>query len=382
VAKEVAIYRAHKAAPVVVATEGEGRFQSAMRVIGVPSVAPSLAFVLSAMVGHLFGYEAALAIDALARPLREARQAVEEAVGAGWRDDEVLRQLRRLVDLPSRRFADGLRSGAYDGNLEASTAVRVSGLLRIVTNPVPLDAYQAEQGKVATPVVLLDDLTAALTRGIEELTRPIDAIKHQAKTVTVGISRSDEGLIGNRLVREVLAAGAGRDRLSYRSLKVLAALEPAVDAVTGFTRYRIEGDPSSRGATIEIVDRGGLGRELRSRVETNPELRGTKRRIAIEGRVHVARGRADRRTVILIPERKGDLTVGITLLHVRFQGKLTAESARAVAQGYYDRYALLHDTVSETEPVFRDDLLATIDVVDLLTVPVFDLADRWRTSDT
>ena len=28
--------------------------------------------------------------------------------------------------------------------------------------------------------------------GIEELTRPVDAIKHQAKTVTVGISRSDE----------------------------------------------------------------------------------------------------------------------------------------------------------------------------------------------
>jgi glucosamine--fructose-6-phosphate aminotransferase (isomerizing) len=378
VAKEVAIYRAHKAAPIVVATEGEGRFQAALRVIGVPAVTPSLAFVLSAMAGHLFGYEAALAIDALARPLREARQAVEEAVGSGWRDDEVLRQVRSFISQPARRFADGLRSGVYDGNLEASTAVRVTTLLRIVTSPLPLDVYQAEQGKVATPQVLLDDLTTALTRAIDELTRPIDAIKHQAKTVTVGISRSDEGLVTNRLVREVLAAGAGRDRLSYRSLKVLVALDAAVDGVTGYTRYRIEGDPSSRGATIEIVDRGGLGRELRSRVETNPELRGTKRRISIEGRVHVARGRADGRTVILVPERKGDLTVGITLLHVRFRDRLAADAARSVLQGYYDRYALLHDTVSETEPVFRDDLLATIDLVDLLTVPVFDLADRWR----
>ena len=74
VAKEVAIYRAHKAAPIVIATEGEERFSAAMEVLSVPAVHPSLAFVLSAMVGHLFGYEAALAIDAQARPLREARR--------------------------------------------------------------------------------------------------------------------------------------------------------------------------------------------------------------------------------------------------------------------------------------------------------------------
>ena len=48
-----------------------------------PAVDPALGFVLSAMVGHLFGYEAALAIDASAHPLREAREAVEHLVGAG-----------------------------------------------------------------------------------------------------------------------------------------------------------------------------------------------------------------------------------------------------------------------------------------------------------
>src|SRR5204862_7502957 len=37
VAKEVAIYRAHKAAPVVIANEGETRFAAALDVISVPS---------------------------------------------------------------------------------------------------------------------------------------------------------------------------------------------------------------------------------------------------------------------------------------------------------------------------------------------------------
>src|SRR5918996_1097814 len=93
VAKEVAIYRAHKASPIVIATDGQARFASALHVLPVPPTHPALAFVLSAMAGHLFGYEAALAIDALARPLREARAAIEAGTGSG-RDGEAM--LRRL----------------------------------------------------------------------------------------------------------------------------------------------------------------------------------------------------------------------------------------------------------------------------------------------
>ena len=198
VAKEVAIYRAHKAAPIVIATEGEERFRRRARGHRRAGRRAALAFVLSAVVGHLFGYEAALAIDALgssaARSTRGDRAAVARASTAtGSR-----RPARTLAEPGRPRFSDGLRSGAYDGHLEASTAVRLASLLRYATGPVPLDAYQLEYGKVGTPEVLVDDLTAALTRAIEELTRPVDAIKHQAKTVTVGISRSEEGLLAAR----------------------------------------------------------------------------------------------------------------------------------------------------------------------------------------
>ena len=378
VAKEVAIYRAHKAAPVVIASEGEERFGAAVEVLSVPAVEPALAFVLSAVVGHLFGYEAALAIDALARPLREGREAIEAAVADGAPGDVVLSRVRESLPLAVNRFSDGLRSGMYDGNLEASTAVKVTSLLRYATGPLPLDFYQLEFGKIGTPEVLVDDLTAALTRAIEELTRPVDAIKHQAKTVTVGISRSDEGLLATPLVREVLGAGAGRDRLTYRTLKHLAALSPAVEAVVGYTRYRIEGDPRGSDATIEIVDRGGLGREVPSRVERNHQLRGTKRRVALEGEVLVARGRADGRTVLFVPELKGAQVTGITLLHVRIPDRLPVATVKGVLQGYRGRYDAMTDFVSETEPAFRDDLLGTVDAVDLLTEPIADLADRWR----
>jgi glucosamine--fructose-6-phosphate aminotransferase (isomerizing) len=377
VAKEVAIYQAHKATPIVIATRGETRFSAAVELLEVPAVHPGLAFVLSAMAGHLFGYEAALAIDAQARPLREVRAAIE-TVASSLDGDDPLERLAPMVAPAAGRFLAGLRTGSYDGHLDASTAVRLASLLRYGTGAAPLESYEVEFGKLATPSVVIEDLTEGLTRAIEELTRPVDAIKHQAKTVTVGISRSEEALFGVPLVRHLLAAGAGRDQLGYRALRTLAALDPAVEQVTGYTRYRIEGGVADGSATIHVVDRGGLGRDLVSRTEQNPVLRGTKHRAAFEREVTVARGRSDGRTVILVPETKDTQVTGMTLVHVRFRDRLPAAEAERVLLGYRDRHAALVDAVTETEPTFRQDVLGTVPIVDLLVEPVHVLADRWR----
>ncbi|MGH9139019.1 MAG: SIS domain-containing protein [Acidimicrobiales bacterium] len=371
VGKEVAIFRAHKATPIVVTDDGDARYPG-VTTIPVPAVDPALAFVLSTMAGHLFGYEAALAIDASAIPLRGAREVIEQAVGADASADAVLAKARAGIARFAEQYIDGLRNSRYDGHLEASTAVRLAGLFRDVLSDHPVEEYQAESGKVGSPAALLDDLVAALTRAIEELTRPVDAIKHQAKTVTVGISRSDEGVMDRALVQSVLAAGAGRDVLSYKTLKVLADLDAAVSEVVGFTRYGIDG------ATIVVVDRGGLSTELPSRVERRPVLTGTKRSVASQREVLVARGRSDGRTVILVPEVKANVTTGITLLHVRFHDRLEPATMRAVLQGYDRRYDRLVDWVTETEGAFDERPLGELPVADLLIAPISEMADRWR----
>jgi len=371
VAKEVAIFTAHKATPIVVANDGETRYQAAAT-INVPPVDAALGFVLSAMVGHLFGYEAALAIDASAHPLREARETIERLVGEQLSGDDVVARLGAELRHPVERFQDGLRSGLYDGHLEASTAARLYGLLRDVLSERPVEQYSQQSGKVGTPAALIDDLVGALTRAIEELTRPVDTIKHQAKTVTVGISRSDESVIDRPLVQAMLAAGAGRDVLSYRTLKVLADLDPAVAAVRGYTRYRIDGD------AISIIDRGGISRDIPSRVERGAQLRGTKHRVASEREVLVAVGRSDGRTLAFVPEVKGSETTGITLLHLALHDRLPADVMRGVLQGYDRRYDRLVDWVNETEGSFDESLLGELPVADLLIEPISDAADHWR----
>jgi glucosamine--fructose-6-phosphate aminotransferase (isomerizing) len=370
VAKEVAYHRAHRAAPIVITNRGDERFTSAVEVIHVPAVHRDFGFVLSAMAGHLFGYEAALVIDVSAHPLREARAALQDAA----LHDDVLGALAAALATPARTFLDALRVGSYDGNLDASTAVRIASLFRYALGVVPLDLYEIDHGKVGTPSALVEDLTAALTGGIDELTRTIDTIKHQAKTVTVGISRADEELLQVPLVRAVLGAGASRDSLTYRSLRTLVAVDPGVLDVVGYTRYRIEGDLADDAATLHVVD---TTVDFPSRTIVDPTLRGTKHRVATQREVTVARGRNDGRTVIFVPEVKGNETIGLTLLHARFADRLPGEVMRTMLSGYQGRYSALKDAVTETLPEFDDHDLGGFGVIELLTEPVYVLADRW-----
>ena len=85
---------------------------------------------------------------------------------------------------------------------------------------MPLDSYQLEtSARPGTPGAVIEELTAALTSGIEELTRPVDAIKHQAKTVTVGISPVRRGTAhGAARGRDASTPERRRDRFSYRTV--------------------------------------------------------------------------------------------------------------------------------------------------------------------
>jgi glucosamine--fructose-6-phosphate aminotransferase (isomerizing) len=378
VAKEVAIYRAHKACPIVIATAGETRFQAAAATIAVPAAHPAFAFVLSTMAGHLFGYRAALAIDALALPLRRARGAIEAVVSDPARRTEPLLHLPALLQPHWLQFRKDLLLGRYDGALSPRTAARLTSLCNYALGFQPLDAFAVEFGAPGAPGTVIDLLAVELTQAIDQLTRPVDAIKHQAKTVTVGISRADEQLLTVPLVRAVLAAGASRERLTYRDLKALAGLDAAVAEVTGSTRYRIDGDVAAGTARIQVTSQRGAAAGIRSRTAGNPQLRGTKHLVALERQCLVARGRNDDRTVILVPELHDNRTAGITLLHVRLAEHLRAGVLCTVLGSYRNRLAALADSVTETEPEFDQTLLEQIPVVELLTEPVTALADRWR----
>lgn len=375
VAKEVAIYRAHRAAPVVIASEGTA-FEQAADLIEVPRVHPDLDYVLATMAGHLFGYEAALTVDAQARLLRTVRDAVQSALVAERAGADVLAALRDQIRRPSGPVLTELASSRMNGHLEASTAIRVSALIHHALDERGLEGYSAQTGRPEAPSALVEDLLTALTTGIDELTRPVDAIKHQAKTVTVGTSRTEDDLYHGRLAASVLGAGVPRERVSFRALRSLAALEPAFVSVDGYTRYVITGDVAT-GAALRVMAKDGVARRLASRTETDPRLRGTKHRAAHEREVTVARGH-DGRLVVLVPETVGGDAVGLTLLHVTPAQRLEPRVVREVLAGHRNRYAAIVDAVTETQRAFDDHLLGSLDPAELLTQPVAVLAEHWH----
>ncbi|MBV8997757.1 MAG: SIS domain-containing protein [Solirubrobacterales bacterium] len=376
VAKEVAILRAHKAAPVVIASDGAEAFADDENLILVPPVHPDLAYVLSTMAGHLFGYEAALAIDAQADPLREARASIDAANQAAVDDSDVLAELGTVLTPHVGVFRRKLWAGLYDSTAAPQTMARLASLFGYVEGAAPLDFYDREFGRPGTPGNLVEDLISALTLAIDDLTRSIDTIRHQAKTVTVGISRSDQELFTVPLVMSVLDAGGERERLSYVNLRILAALNPAVLEVTGHSRYEIERVPGREDA-IRLIERGGSVKGTPSRTDSDHTLRGTKKIVADEREVLVARGRGDGRLVIFVPEVASGVTTNMVLLHIVLHERLGADRMRRVLDGYRQRLTSLANAVIESDNPFDDQRLGEISVEALLTTPIGILADMW-----
>ena len=359
---------------MVIATEGESAFGGLTDLILVPTTHPALAYLLSTMVGHLFGYEAALALDSQALPLREARVALQQVMDAPLVTEQLLARACTELAGPMARFHDGVSTGRYDGAMSCSTAARILSAFRFFDGSLAAGILERQSVSARGPAV--DEMLAALRVGIDELTRPVDAVKHQAKTVTVGITRRQKNLFDMALVERVLAAGASRDRLADATLRCLGALDAAVAEVTGSTRYELAGDATRGYGRVLAVQKSGCARGLTSRTETDPHLRGTKQLVAAEGQVLLTRGTSDGRPVVVVPETDGRITTSLILLHVRLHDRLPAASMRSVLDGYRGRLTSLAQSVNEAEASFREDRLGAAPVEELLIAPVEMIARR------
>jgi glucosamine--fructose-6-phosphate aminotransferase (isomerizing) len=371
--KEIDVYQAHRATPIVIASEGAG-FTAAPTVIEVPAAAPELSFVLATVVGHLFGYYAALAIDDLARPLRTIRAAIG-SVTASVATPEPVARLRELVAVEIDGVREGLADGSYDGNLHTGRAVR----LAVALDRLGDGSTGSDEVGTAAP---LADLRSALCPAIDDLTRHVDTIKHQAKTVTVGISRHDQTLGRMSLASALLEAGTPEEAISSEDRCTMSALDPFVEQVLGYVRYQLwcggDGPAPGDAATIRVLRAGGLCRDLQSRTVREPLLQGTKYAVAVEGRVKAARGRTDGRVFIGVPEFSNGEVSALNLIHVRFRERAPAPELRRLLSDYRERYTGLRDQVLKKAPKFDDRLLAELSIEDLLIDPLSQLAERWR----
>ena len=387
VVKDAAIFKAHKSAMVVFADEGERRFDGiADAVIPIPKAPMPLPVILNTLAGHLFGYYAACNIDAEALFLREFKGRlnlvmVEHArMGMNLYESIADGRLRRLVGDFADRFHQRKNQGAFTltGTDTISDLVL---LLKYAAGKLPLDDFRhdfptAEGGY--SPIDLLD---ATLGHAVDELSRPIDAIRHQAKTVTVGTSRKEAPLKG--MVFDLLAQlDFSADSLLSMNIHDISRVQRAVASIRGYTLYAIdhldsEGKPGED-ATIVIASRGGVSAGMRSRAETSGRLMGTKKGIVASGHVYVGQGRSDGAPLMIIPLLGGDdLVRHLLLIHVSFNEALSVGERKEIMGG---RVNDIRDLIQEYNLPWDDRELEGIAVATLLGEPVELIAGAIRTN--
>ncbi|MEM9573895.1 MAG: hypothetical protein AAF870_01555, partial [Pseudomonadota bacterium] len=218
VVKEAAIFKAHNGRPIVFATEGadaDAFEEYAECVIPLPSIGADLAFVLATVAGHLFGFHAARAIDVGAQKLKQIMVGLE--LLAMQSPEANVKDVINRLDA----FLDEAIDGAFNSGLDASHLAKVAHVSRQLTAKIDQpDSLKAVAADAAEPI----------RNAYEETSRPVDTIRHQAKTVTVGTSRPEDAL--SPVVRDALGAMALADsRLSFGNRKTLAAVSRIVDTV-------------------------------------------------------------------------------------------------------------------------------------------------------
>ena len=387
IVKDVAIFRAHKAGVVVFTDEGEDRFHDiADAVIPLPRGPQPLPVILNTVAGHLWGYYAACSIDEDSRFFREFRSRLGAALTeqgkqrVSFYERIADRQFRHMI----QDFTKALNDRRQGNALSVANANTISDLvllLKYAVGKIPLEDFWQdfrEEEDVFSPI---DRLDICLGQAIDELSRPIDAIRHQAKTVTVGTSRKEhllKGIIFNLLEEMQFQP----KQLTSRNILTITRMQPAIETVNGYTLYEVnnldqDGHPTDM-STIAIGKRGGISLSMTSRVQNSRTLMGTKRTIVSMGHVYVGQGKLDSAPIVIVPIMGEQQHVrNLLLIHVGFNENLSIREKTEVL-GY--KLNDIKNLINEYNLPWHDRYIEALSVGKLLSEPAEVIAGQIRAS--
>jgi len=375
--KDTAIFKAHKATPIVIADEGEDRFDPyADTVFHVPRVNEHLAPILNTLVGHIWGYYAALAINEGSRFLYGFQDEIKRTIdeyGAGGLDvyEIILEQpFREKIAAFYNEFRKKRAAGKFPVAIGLDVSSDLTLLLKYLSGRLPVADFDLDFNRKGTAVNMLNTLFGCLAQAISIMARPVDAIKHQAKTVTVGTSRITdrvEGILFDALRQKEFILS----QLTNINIIVLKNLQGVIRQITGTTLYRIDGlsvlGEPAEDTTIEVIKKEGEIASVASRVETDNRLKGTKRIIVRQGNVYIGKGRKDERSILVIPiltasGSRPNRIEYLLLLHVSFKANIALDTKIKALGGKYEH---IKNIVQENSLTWQDRHLELVEVEEL-----------------
>ncbi|MCF8092296.1 MAG: SIS domain-containing protein [Desulfotignum sp.] len=378
--KDTAIFHAHKATPVVIATQGDDRFDLyAADVFKVPEIKEQFAPILNTLVGHLWGYYAALAINEGSRFMYQFRTQVQEIldefIALGHDEYEVLleKKFRETIAGFYNRFSKKRRENGFPAAMGLDNVANITLLLKYLSGRLPVSDFEIDFMIKGTPANMLNAFFETISLAINNMARPVDAIKHQAKTVTVGTSRikeSFQGLVFDELARHEIQIS----QITNKNVLVIKNLQEVIARVNGGLLYQVTGlnllgevTPETR---IRVKTKTGTLVNETSRVETDPQLKGTKHIIVREGNVYIGKGRKDKQSILVIPVISAspatpNIIEYILSLNVDFRSSESVSLLKKI-KALGGKYTRLKDWILESENVQWDDKFLNLVPVETL----------------
>ncbi len=376
--KDTAIFKAHKAAPVVIVNEGETRFDEyAEDVFHVPKVSEHSAPILNTLVGHLWGYYAALSINEVSgfldRFRQKIRNSIDEFSAKGMDLYEVIleKSFRESIGKFNREFRNRMANYRFPTGMGLKTASDLTLLLKYLSGRLPLTDFEIDFGVKGTPYNMLEQFMICIGEAINSMARPVDAIKHQAKTVTVGTSRISEKVETGLLFDALDTNDFSLSQLTPSNILVLRNVQEIVYNIKGSILYRIGGldlmGETTDNSTIEVIKKEGVLKPIPSRVETDVRLKGTKRIIVQEKNVYIGKGRKDNRSIVVIPIMSGSRSRAnvieyLLLLNVAFKEDVPLNAKIRALGGKFER---IKNIVQENSVSWKNEFLELVDMKEL-----------------
>ena len=373
--KDTAIFKAHKAAPIVIADEGETRFDAyAVDIFHVPVVPEHLAPIVNTLAGHIWGYYAALAINEGSRFLHRFRTEIQDIIDVqaekGLDVYEVVleKTFREKIALFYKEFREKRMKQRFPVSIAMASDLTL--LLKYLSGRLHLSDFELDFGIKGTASNMLNTLFEYMGNSINFMSRPVDAIKHQAKTVTVGTSRISEKLEG--ILFDALAEYRLQiSQIVAHNVIVLKNLQGVISSIEGAILYKIGalnilGEPTEE-TTIEVIEKKGVLKPIPSRVEADTKLKGTKRIIVRQGNVYIGKGRKDNRNILVIPltpaSTTGHNTIeNLLLLNIGFK-KDSPLPVKIKALG--GKYEHIKNIVQENSIAWDDRYLDLVELEEL-----------------
>ncbi|MBF0395776.1 MAG: SIS domain-containing protein [Desulfobacterales bacterium] len=374
--KDTAIFKAHKAIPVVIADEGETRFKEyAEDVFYVPKVSEHLAPILNTLAGHIWGYYAALSINEASKFFYIFREDIQNTINSSNDIYELIleRDFREKIAKFYSSFIEKKKQNLLPSIMGVNISSNLTLLLKYLSGRLPNSDFELDFGVKGTANNMLITLLKCLSDSIDCMARPIDAIKHQAKTVTVGTSRiveKIEGIIFDKLY----SYNFKFSQITPNNVIVLKNLQNVIADIRGTILYKISGltflGEITDQTAIEVINKDGILKNLYSRVEKDKQLKGTKRIIVRQGNVYIGKGRKDNQSILIIPvistSPSTPNTIEYLLLYNIALMQEVPISLKIKALG--GKYEHIKNIVQENSIIWNDEYIDWVNIEDLFGI--------------